>query len=145
MKVGGRVLCAVLIMLSASIAKCSLSQRAMAAKTGAMLAEADGKMLTEVFGDIDAICLVPEYQSVEDFIEPFGFKVKRNRYIGELETGLVVLGGSKEDFFLLTTSQGGSYVGSDCFDPGRHKFKVETLVHPSSGTPYQKLSIVKIR
>ncbi|WP_147393128.1 hypothetical protein [Paracoccus siganidrum] len=102
-------------------------------------------MLTEVFGDIDAVCLVPEYTFTADFVEPFGFKVKKNRYVGELETGLVVLDGSEEDFFLLTTSQGGAYIGEGCFDPRQRRFEVETIVHPEAEETYQKLVVVKVR
>lgn len=145
MRLGRKISCAVLIVLAVLLADCSISQRAMIAKTAAFLAEADGKTLIEVFSEAEAVCLVPEYKSVADFIEPFGFEIERNRYVGELETGLVVLGSSKEDFFLLTTSQGGAYVGEGCFDPGQHRFKVEMIVHPETERTYQKLAVVKIR
>lgn len=145
MTLGGRIFCAVLILCAASIAKCSIAQQAMTARSAELLSAADGKMLTEVFGDIDAVCLVPEYTFTADIVQPLGFKVKKNRYVGELETGLVVLDGSEEDFFLLTTSQGGAYIGNGCFDPRQHRFEVETIVQPGSGETYRKLAVVKVR
>lgn len=145
MRLSRKISCAVLILLAALLADCSISQRAMRAKTAAFLAEADGKTLTEVFSEAEAVCLVPEYRSVADFIKPFGLEIERNRYVGELETGLVVLGSSKQDFFLLTTTQGGAYVGEGCFDPRQHRFEVETIVDSEKGRTDHKLAIVKIR
>lgn len=78
-------------------------------------------------------------------VEPLGLKIKKNRYVGQLETGLVVIDGSEQDFFLLTAAQGGAYIGEGCFNPSQHRFEVETIVRPEAGKTYRELTIIEVR